>query len=410
LNHAGSETLIRRSRSRQIFTFLPALLLAALGAACGGTGSGDSSPEPPPPAAGELLRQTIDLAAYPDARCNDGTPAVFYIDTGRGAAAAADANKTVLYLRGGGYCVDDASCQTREAALRSSAGYPDRATVTGVLSGGDDNPFFQSWNRVVVSYCSSDFYSGDTGPVGGVSNFQFRGSKILDAVIGTLRSRYNIGRSGDVVLFAGGSAGAVGAFINANRIKAAMPGATVMTLIDGGVFPDVPPPMPHDPPLTRVSDLGAEGISYWNGQLDPACIAANSANPGLCYLFEHAASTLDTPFFVVQNAKDQVSIINSGLLDSDSIDNASAIASWVNSTFFPQMAAILGNLGLATGEGVFGICAPLDVHVLSTDSATWTAPYAEFGGRSLATTVASWVAGGGTASRDLANPSGCSFP
>lgn len=391
---------------------LALLVLAAGLTACGG-GGGDSSSVPIPADPGSIpadfTKQTIDLATYPDAVCNDGSPAVFYIQRGIGASAAANANKTVIGLRGGGFCLSDADCRARPSDLKSSISYPSQTAPEGMLSSDASNDTFRSWNRVSVPYCSSDFFSGDVGGTGSAINFRFRGAKIIAAVVQTLNRQYGIGKAGDTVILAGGSAGAVGAFINANRVRAALPGASVLALIDAGIYPDVAPLLPGTPPWTSVRDLGPIGLGYWNGQVDADCAAANPANPGNCYLFEHAESTLHTPFFVIQNARDAVGIRNVGLLQNDGNIVTTTVASWVRAIYLPAMGNILRPLGLSSGQGVFAVCMDPAVHTLSTDTALWTTPMAEVGGVALKDAVASWVAGGGTATRAVTSAS-CTFP
>lgn len=389
--------------------WLNAALAVAVGcSACGGTSS-PSIPVDPGTIPADFIKQTIDLSVYPDAVCNDGSPAIFYIQRGVGAAAAANANKTIIGLQGGGYCLSDAECSLRPAELISSTGYPDQTAAEGLLSTDVSNDSFRSWNRVRVPYCSSDFFSGDIGPTGGSTNFRFRGAKIVTAVVQTLNNQYGIGKAGDTVILAGGSAGAVGAFINANRVRDALPGASVLTLIDAGIYPDVPPPAPGTPPRESVRDLGAIGLSYWNGQVDADCAAANPANPGFCYLFEHAQPSLRTPFFVAQNARDAVGIVNVGLLESKAQINDPTVASWVNATYLPAIGNILNGLGLSSGQGVFAVCQDPDIHTLSSNTALWTTPVAEVGGIALKDAVASWVAGGGAATRAV-NSAPCTFP
>lgn len=390
----------------------PGLAAATLSLLCAACGGGGGTATPPPPSPGGIpttfAKQTIDLSLYPDAVCNDGSPAIFYIQRGQGADAAANADKTIVGLQGGGYCLTDAECATRPSELISSNGYPAETTAEGLLSGDASNDRFRSWNRVRVPYCSSDFFSGDVGPTGGSTNFRFRGAKIVTAVVQTINRQYGIGKAGDTVILAGGSAGAVGVFINANRVRAALSGASVLAVIDAGVYPDVPPPVPGTPPRESVRDLGDIGLAYWNGQLDADCVAANPAEPGLCYLFEHAQASLRTPFFVIQNVSDAVGIVNVGLLDSeDRLDN-STVARWINSTYLPGIGGTMRGLGLTTGQGVFAVCQGANVHTLSSTTASWTSPFAELGGAVLKDAVASWAAGGGTATR-LLTPS-CSFP
>ncbi len=385
-----------------------ALAIAAGCSACGGGGGASSTP-PGTTIPANFVKQTIDLSVYPDAVCNDGSPAIFYIQRGLGAGAAANANKTVIGLQGGGYCLSDADCSLRPSDLISSTGYSDQTAAEGLLSSDPSNDTFRSWNRVRVPYCSSDFFSGDVGPTGGTTNFRFRGAKIVTAVVQTLNRQYGIGKAGDTVILAGGSAGAVGAFINANRVRASLPGASVLTLIDAGVYPDVAPPMPGTPPRTSVRDLGAIGISYWNGQVDADCAAANPGSPGLCYLFEHAQSSLRTPFFIAQNERDAVGIVNVGLLESKAQINDPTVASWINATYLPAIVNILQPLGMSSGQGVFAVCQDPDIHTLSSDATVWATPVAEVGGVALKDAVASWVAGGGTATRAVTSAP-CTFP
>lgn len=405
-------TATPRRRIASFHAFAAALCAAAVCAACGG---GGAAPAPGPgPGSGpivipaEFVKQVIDTRSYPDAVCNDGSPAVFYIQRGLGTLAAANTDKTVIGLQGGGYCLRDADCSLRASELVSSISYPSRVSSEGMLSGDADNPTFRSWNRVRVPYCSSDFFTGDTGPTGGTTNYRFRGAKILAAVVQTLNSQYGIGKPGDTVILAGSSAGAVGAFINANRVRAMLPGATLLTLIDAGVYPDAPPPVPPSTPPAAVRDLGAIGIRYWNGQVDADCAAANPGNPGLCYLFEHAQPTLRTPFFIAQNARDGVGIGNVGFLDTATNLEEPTIAAWIDGTYLPAIRDILGGVGLSVGQGVFATCDSTDIHTLSSTDALWTRSIAAFGGRSLEGTVAAWVAGGRPATQLLAPD--CRFP
>jgi len=388
-------------------TALSVLLVSAASAGCGGGGSAQTGSDPGGLPT-DFIRQTLDTRRFPDAVCNDGSPGIFYIQRGQGAAAAADANKTVIHLQGGGFCLSDAECSTRAADQVSSTVYGSRIAPEGLLSGGTENARFRGWNRVSVPYCSSDFFSGDIGPTGGSTNFRFRGAKILAAVVQTLNSQYDIGKAGDTVVLSGSSAGAVGAFINANRVRALLPGASVLTLIDAGVYPDIAPPFPQSSPPNAVRESGAIALGYWNGQVDADCAAANAADPGLCYLFEHAQSTLKTPFFVAQNAKDGVGVANVGLLDSDVRPDDPTLVAWINDDYLPAIGTILSGLGSSAGQGVFATCDSPAVHTLSTSTALWERSISGFGGRSLETTFADWVAAGAPAVRLLA--SRCSYP
>ena len=52
---------------------------------------------------------TISVPGMPNALCNDGSLPIVYFQAG----SAADRNKWVIYLQGGGGCASDASCTGR---------------------------------------------------------------------------------------------------------------------------------------------------------------------------------------------------------------------------------------------------------------------------------------------------------
>src|SRR5215475_475764 len=55
----------------------------------------------------DLFRVDVDLNNFPNAVCNDGSGAVFYV---RRASNEADRNKWHIHLQGGGGCQDGQSC------------------------------------------------------------------------------------------------------------------------------------------------------------------------------------------------------------------------------------------------------------------------------------------------------------
>lgn len=353
-----------------------------------------------------MQRQAIDLKAFPLAVCNDGSPAVFYWQSGVGSNAQRDAGKTVIYLGGGGYCANDDECSRRPPEGLSSLSYPASVTGAGILSDASTNPNFRSWNRVFLPYCTSDLYSGDTGPSGGTTNFQFRGSRVVDALIRTLASRKSIGKAGNVVLLSGGSAGGVGAFINANRVRALLPGATVLTLLDSAVFPDVLPPKSTPSNLLPIRKQLEGGSRYWNSQLDSDCVAANPSMPARCLLFQYAAPTLRMPTFTVQNVRDPVAIFNVGFFQPAESNSREEI-NWVNQVFIKTMATILQPLGQSAGEGVFAVCEP-DVHGMIFNDQGWTRRYTGLGSATLERSIYRWADGLGARTR--VGVSSCRYP
>lgn len=178
-----------------------------------------------------MYRVTMNPALYPAARCNDGSPAVFYFAPA--PAGSANADRWIFQLEGGGGCLDAADtaglhqdCMDRWTGKgpdlldvpRKMSTDLDRDGVTDVnflpLEGripglfGEDtvvtdptqNGGFDAWNRVYLNYCSSDLWQGQSGPIalaggewtdagGGVHTYEpldaaiFNGHLIFDAVL-----------------------------------------------------------------------------------------------------------------------------------------------------------------------------------------------------------------------------------
>ena len=168
---------------------LPQVFSCAKQGTVGGLGAGT-----------DLTRYAVDTASFPEAVCNDGTAAIFYYAP---ASKPEDGNKWVIFLQGGGSCRDGQSCAERWCSVDTSYGF-DKMTSSvskpsirgvGFMDPGPQNRF-GSWNRVLVFYCSSDTWGGTSTRTataalngGAPREFEiyFRGSKIVDAVIDTLR-------------------------------------------------------------------------------------------------------------------------------------------------------------------------------------------------------------------------------
>jgi Pectinacetylesterase len=217
----------------------------------------------------DLQRITVDTKRFPEALCNDGSPAVFYI--GR-YTKDEDRNKWIIFLQGGGACGNAQACAERWCSIDTNYGM-DKMTSTLTKASIRGNGFmdpssanhFGSWNRVLVFYCSSDEWTGtktstvhaSLNNVGADFAINFKGSLIVDAVIDTLR---RTGRRRAVlppgtpalnalpdlddathVLFAGSSGGGQGVKNNADRVGAALkgrkPSLVYRALIDAAFLP-----------------------------------------------------------------------------------------------------------------------------------------------------------------------------
>lgn len=166
------------------------------------------------PNTGDMETYEVDQALFPDALCNDGTPPVIYYRPFRGAA---NRNKWVISLRGGGSCGSAANCAARWCSCASKTECPYAVETTnftlenmsgggtrrepggGVLTraAGRNNPL-ADYNHVQLVYCTSDTWRGaarsmtmnTTHPRTGqpvTYTMHFMGTRVLDADLSVLR-------------------------------------------------------------------------------------------------------------------------------------------------------------------------------------------------------------------------------
>ncbi len=252
----------------------------------------------------DLRRFTVDTARFPNARCNDGTPAIFYYGA---ATREEDRGKWILFLQGGGSCNSGQSCAERWCSIDSNYGMDKMSSSlskeqirgVGFLSPEERNRF-RTWNRVLIYYCSSDQWGGSKfntlttpKPGGGTLDYQiyFRGSEIVESVIDTLRNaaapssrRRAVGHgssetpssamatseawpdldSATHVIFAGSSGGGGGVNNNADRVGAKLR-ATNPNLVDYRVVIDAatsPDTSDNDYTITTYCQKDSTGCSY----------------------------------------------------------------------------------------------------------------------------------------------------
>jgi len=188
----------------------------------------------------------------PLAVCNDGSQAGYYFRRGQ-----AGTHTWLIYLAGGNWCFDKASCLERcppasvqkdfiGDVLCSSRKYPKTLEFGGVLAPSNPNSTLAHANKAYVMYCSSDGHMGD----GEAWGLQFRGARIVEAVFRDLVKHNFLGRSAgykDLVILGGVSAGARGAMVHLEYVPQflAKAGATeeaqVIGLLDSPLWVDIPP-------------------------------------------------------------------------------------------------------------------------------------------------------------------------
>jgi O-palmitoleoyl-L-serine hydrolase len=233
--------------------------------------------------AASLHKYEVKNAAARQAVCNDGSPATYYFREGKGSGI----NTWLIFLAGGGFCFSVESCDLRftmDPQLMSSHGYPQELKVPGLLSDSPkSNPDFYNANHVVIPYCSSDLWSGDRESSPETGGYEFRGRRILQAVVTDLQNKSLSGgiSSAQNVLLAGTSAGGTGVMVHLDWLAAKLRGAKVRGVNDAGYIPASLPDIPGYPSL---NDFVRSAILLWHGKPDASCAQANHGNLHLCYL------------------------------------------------------------------------------------------------------------------------------
>jgi hypothetical protein len=313
-----------------------------------------------------LFRVNINLSDFPNAICNDGSGAVFYV---RRYSNEADHNKWHIHLQGGGGCQDGQSCAERWCSFDTNFGAQQMSTVfeplpagiggSGIFSLDASKSDFAGWNHVLVYYCSSDSWSGTArdvqlsakGPDGNTVQYRihFEGMRILEAVIKTLQRQpgrpvqYRNALGGTIVmpdldeathvLFTGSSAGAIGVMHHADRLRdllqrdnthCTQPGNCPLAfraVMDSGYTADFSgldfsnttlcqnPPFLCDYTMFTQDQWNRVFKNTWFSRSDESCEAWHTANqPGtewMCADLIHVTHHhITTPYFVRQDLQD----------------------------------------------------------------------------------------------------------
>ena len=252
-----------------------------------------------------LTQHVVKDAAQRQAVCNDGSPAVYYFKRGSGT----DAAHWLIFFQGGGWCSSDRTCTYRWGAQRSlmtSHGAPSTFEAGGIFStSAQENPDFLNFTQVYIKYCSSDMYSGNGEQQVNGMQMQFRGNKIVSAILADLQDATVIPspnlKNATQVLVGGSSAGSYGAASNMDWIASQLPGAKVKGVLDSSWVPPLPnygsgpgEPMP-----------GSAGYyDYFSAVADQSCAAANPSQPQLCLSTLQLYPYLSTPIFIYAEQHD----------------------------------------------------------------------------------------------------------
>ena len=250
-----------------------------------------------------LIKHIVKDAAQRQAVCNDGTPAVYYFKPGT------DASHWIIFFQGGGWCSNGPSCALRWSSQRylmTSQGAPSVMPVGGIFSiSAQVNPDFLNYTQVYIKYCSSDIYSGDAEQQVNGMTFQFRGHKIVEAIIADLEDPTVIPspnlKDATQVLVGGSSAGSYGAASNIDWIASQLTWAKVKGVLDSSWVPTLPNygSGPREPMPGSV-----DYYNYYSAVVDQSCAAANPSQPQICLSTLQLYPYITTPVFVYAEQRD----------------------------------------------------------------------------------------------------------
>jgi hypothetical protein len=228
-----------------------------------------------------LQKITVQNAVSRQAVCNDGSSAVFYFREGSGSGA----NNWIIFMAGGGLCYSIQNCNERRLRfpeLMTSRDKPAFFTGNGILSNSIvQNPDFYNANQVAIPYCSSDLWSGDRERSRATGGHEFRGLRIVRAIISDLRNRSGRNRlsSANRILLSGTSAGGIGTMVHLDWLASQFPSATVRGINDAGWTPAQALSLPVPGPIFPFQ----QAMRLWNGKPDLSCAQANPDAKYLCY-------------------------------------------------------------------------------------------------------------------------------
>lgn len=315
-----------------------------------------------------LFRVNVNLNDFPDAICNDGSGAVFYV---RRYSNEADRNKWHIHLQGGGGCQDGQSCAERWCSAETNFGADKMSTTFKPLPAAirgdgifnqDPRNNFAGWNQVLLYYCTSDNWSGTarnvqlsaTGPGGNTIQYRihFEGANIVDAVIKMLQrspggqavTYQNAERetitmpdldTATHVLFSGTSAGSGGVRHHADRLGQILRQDNVQcqsggscplvyrAVIDAGYGPKfedlnyanfvgcLNAPFLCDYTALMQHQWNDVSMGLYNARVDQSCVEWHKANqPGTeykCADTDHVMENhITTPYFVRADLQDEL--------------------------------------------------------------------------------------------------------
>ena len=276
-----------------------------------------------------LTKYELPLAPG-SAVCNDGTPYAYYL------ALGSSSGKWVFFQQGGSYCYSQETCDARastDSTQMSSRGLSSSLSIASGIIADDpsENPYFATWNKVQLPYCTSDAFSGTVEQSAWKASLSFLGSRVIPAVIADLIANHSlVDASSTTVVYSGASAGGVGLWPNMDALSSKLlPSARVVAVVDSGWFldstPIAPVPCTDDPLYCSVKENLVNGVAAWSPALDAGCAVAKApAETWQCLMGRYVEPYISTPLFVFQWQFDLAQLYHDGIYANPSAPAAVA--------------------------------------------------------------------------------------
>ncbi|CAH1229941.1 NOTUM [Branchiostoma lanceolatum] len=240
------------------------------------------------------------------AYCLDGSPPAFYFRKGSGTGQ----KSWVVWLEGGGACVNVTSCYQRSFGnLGSSKALHHQKTLHGILSASKDvNPDFYTWNAALLVYCDGFFFAGNREGVvkHNDKSLYFRGRRNLNALIDRLLQA-GLGEA-DRVILGGVSAGAIATYVGADDVIGRLPTSTDVKIVpDSGMFMN----LPDKDGVYSFNDTYSVVMELQNAYLsaNKACREARpQGEQWKCSYPENLVPYEPTPLFILNYLYDKVAL------------------------------------------------------------------------------------------------------
>jgi len=267
-----------------------------------------------------------------DAKCLDGSPAGYFL-------REQDSTRWVVFLQGGGLCVEAIDCQMRaRTALGSSKRWGDvwneEDSIFSAETPEQKGSVFAGWSQVFVPYCSGDMWLGTDRHRRILGKLRMSGHLILDTVLEHLSNTTEFGTKTSEVVFAGSSAGGVGVIQHADWFRQKLEGlrissrSLVVLPLAGLFFPKGYPILFPEFAVGKPKVVDRFMARYCHmvegGFLHEGCLASlneTHRDPGICFDVSKVLPHVQADLFLVQNQFDRLQIHDLGLCPPAACNN-----------------------------------------------------------------------------------------